>query len=348
MRGFLLTEELADLYSSLGTLLDRGRPLSDTLAALADAYGETSFGAVVRELAARIESGVRLHTAMSENPAIFPVNHIQIIATAESDDRLPQTLCNLAAIAQYRPRVLRRSRKAVVAPALCLAVVCLVCWLSFTVIMPCAHRILREMLGDEHLPLLTRFFIRSSEVFEPLGLQPVGFAVLLTAVSVWMWIGLPGSMGAARILMSFRPILRLSVARADFALLCTIISNRLSADSERPCILPTDETLFLTPEIREGIIRWSEYTGAPLRGIHESERGGAVQFEQLLALVTRGSENKQEAIIGIDGLAKSCLEQVHAWGRDEMGILPVLVLAFYSLIIGAAVLALFMPLLSWI
>ena len=136
------------------------------------------------------------------------------------------------------------------------------------------------------------------------------------------------------------------MVRADFALLCTVIGNRISDRTGRPYIRQTDQAFYLTPDIRRGIENWSHITGTPFQAIHQPATCAAGRFEQLLTLATKGSNNEDEAIAQIDALAANCLEQSHADSQGGMNVVPALLIVFLAIMMGGTVLAFFLPLFS--
>jgi len=170
---------VADFFFQLGTLLRAGVPLLQALELVADGMPRSTLQAVVRNLAAQIQSGTTLTEAMGQFPGVFPAVVISLVQVADKTGTLPQVCEELRAYLTWLDKMSGEVRQAMLYPTMLLSAVVLFVVGMFTFVVPRFAKVLVDLKVE--LPPLTKFVLGLSDFFVANAL-PILCVILLLVV----------------------------------------------------------------------------------------------------------------------------------------------------------------------
>ena len=173
--------EIIGIYRQMGSALDAGLPLPETLQMLSRETGNPRLGALLSFLRVKIAEGLALSEAMRLLPRVFPPVHIAVVRAGEECGRLEQVLSELADQAEALSNMNRRFASALVYPTvIALAVLLLFNFVLFGIVP--RFGVMFGDLGITDLPPITRLVLLLSHSVFP-GIILIALGVLI-AVSV--------------------------------------------------------------------------------------------------------------------------------------------------------------------
>jgi len=187
----LSTEESAELAARLAAMAQSGLPLEGGLRALADEVARPRLARVLRNLAARLERGEKLETAIAAQGSRLPAHLRGLIVAGVRSGHLPIVLDQFVALARRQQDIHRRVVLTFAYPALLLGIM--------AALMVCCHLLFIQQFAQvfrdfgTKLPDITLFFISFSGVvaWTMLGIAIVVVMVPLAAMFLPLgaWLG---------------------------------------------------------------------------------------------------------------------------------------------------------------
>ncbi len=187
----LTAEESAELAGHLAALAQSGLPLEGGLRALADEVARPRLRRVLRNLAARLEDGEPLETAIAAQGSRLPADLRGLIVAGVRSGRLPMMLDQYVALARRQQDLRRRVLLTLAYPALLLGIMAALMVFFHLMITPEFAQIFRDF--GTRLPDITNLCIHYTGVFAwtMLGLTIAVVLVPLAALFLPLgaWLG---------------------------------------------------------------------------------------------------------------------------------------------------------------
>ncbi len=330
--------ESAELAARLAALTQSGLPLEGGLVALADEVGRPRLARVLRNLAARLERGEKLETAIAAQGSRLPADLRGLIVAGVRSGRLPIVLDQFAALARRQQDLRRRVLLILAYPALLLGIMAALMVFFRLFLTEQFDQLFRGF--NMELPRITDLYLRFSGVvaWMVLGLAIAALIVPLAA----MFLPLGAWLGRAT---SWIPVFGTIVR-----------DNRHSQFSHLMALLLKEEVPL--PEAL-GLAAIALQDTALARPCHEAAAAveGGTPLDRALAIA--GFPDSLTALVAW-GQQKTCLaeafraaaEAFEARTNSQTALLNMLALPLiYMLIVtfaGVTILALVMPLTSLI
>jgi type IV pilus assembly protein PilC len=170
--------EIIGIYRQMGSALDAGLPLPETLQMLSRETGNPRLGALLSFLRAKIAEGLALSEAMRLLPRVFPPVHIAVVRAGEESGRLEQVLLELADQAEALSNMNRRFASALVYPTvIALAALLLFNFVLFGIVPRFA--VMFNDLGMRDLAITSLVLLLSHSIFP--GIILIALGVLIAA-----------------------------------------------------------------------------------------------------------------------------------------------------------------------
>lgn len=174
--------EIIGVYRQIGSALEAGLPLPETLQTLSRETRNPRLGALLHFLRAKIDEGLALSETMKMLPRVFPPVHTAVIRAGEESGRLEQVLSELADQAEALSNMNRRFASSLVYPTVVSLFALVLFNGAFLGIVP-KFRVMFSDLGIMELPWITRLaFLLSGTLFPALSLIAIGLAIAVAVV----------------------------------------------------------------------------------------------------------------------------------------------------------------------
>ncbi len=199
--GGVKDEDLIIFTRQLGTMLNAGIPILQTLEALRI---QTESAVLKKNLAAILSSvngGSRLSEAMAEFPKTFSAQYVSIVASGESGADLVQSLASLSEWMEREREIKTEVKSALRYPLIVVVALFFVAWLLAIKVIPELAKFFAR--STVPLPLPTRMLVKGNILFQ--HYWPIGLAVVVIIT-------------AAVIILLRIPSVRLSFDRLKFKL----------------------------------------------------------------------------------------------------------------------------------
>ena len=174
--------EKISFIKNLAVMLKAGFPVSRALRALTEQTSNSTFSAALADIATQVESGQTLGTAMAKYPKIFSNVFVNVIKVGEVSGNLEESLFNLATQLKKDHDLVRKTKGAMIYPAIVLSAMFVVSVLMFTFVLPKLILLFEDF--DVELPLLTRIIISVVNIMKEYGIFVlVGFVALVVGIT---------------------------------------------------------------------------------------------------------------------------------------------------------------------
>jgi len=154
----------------LASITKAGIPLERGLRELAKDVGSKSMRKLIDAIAGELEAGVSIEQAFEKRQKAFPPLYGRILKAGVETGRLSEMLTSLNRHLEMAGRTRRIIFEAMSYPAVILTLAAIVLTGVFLLIIPQFDPILREMVGGERLPPLTRLFLNMAKNVVPFWL----------------------------------------------------------------------------------------------------------------------------------------------------------------------------------
>jgi type IV pilus assembly protein PilC len=157
-------KELAVFSRQFATMVNSGLPILRALAILSE---QTSNGELARVLTAvrlDVEQGASLSSAMQKHPKVFNDLYISMVKSGETGGQLDDVLLRLAALLENEVKLRGKIKSAMTYPIAVVALVVLIMSAMLLFVVPQFESIYSNLGGD--LPLPTRFLLTLSDLFK--------------------------------------------------------------------------------------------------------------------------------------------------------------------------------------
>lgn len=164
--------DLIELYLELGTMLKSGIPLTVALKDAGTTAGNRALAEAIADVAARVQGGEGLSSAMRSRPAVFPALACDLVEAGETTGRLDDTFLGLAGYLQRDIETRDQVKAALRYPAIVFGAAVVVVGTTITYVLPNFAVVFTRL--NEELPLPTRVILFAGE-----WVSSNGFALLL-------------------------------------------------------------------------------------------------------------------------------------------------------------------------
>ena len=174
------TQDIIDFTRQLASLLSSGIALRRALVAQRDQVRSPGLKEALRQIIQDIEAGQRFSDVFARHPTVFPEFYLRMLRVGEATGGVPAVLQQLTDNLQRRNAVGDKVRRALVYPAISLAVALVAAVILVTYSLPSLTGLLNDYGGE--LPIATRLLINISDFLQAyilLVLGPVAVLVLL-------------------------------------------------------------------------------------------------------------------------------------------------------------------------
>ena len=175
-------QDVIDFTKQMQSLLSSGIPLRRALIVQRDQTRSLGLKEALAQIIMEIEAGTRVSDAFARHTTVFPEFYLRLLRVGEATGSLPFTLEQLADNLKRRKTVADRVKRALIYPAISLAVAFIAAVVLVTYSLPSLTSLLREFGGQ--LPRATQLLITISDALQAYGIlfvgPLVGFAVLAT------------------------------------------------------------------------------------------------------------------------------------------------------------------------
>ncbi|MGB0951607.1 MAG: type II secretion system F family protein [Planctomycetota bacterium] len=174
-------KEVMQFSVQLGSSLEAGIPILQSVQACADMTRNQNFQQVLQSMAVEIEGGAPLSDAMRQYPNVFPHAYVGTVAAGEASGTLEDMLENLVEFLEADLEVRSDVRSAIMYPAIVVVSLCLAVAVLVVFVVP---RFTAFYSGfDTELPVATRMLMSFSTFLQEhyalvlLGMIGAGFAL---------------------------------------------------------------------------------------------------------------------------------------------------------------------------
>jgi type IV pilus assembly protein PilC len=157
-------KELAVFSRQFATMVNSGLPILRALTILADQTSNGELARVLTEVRLDVEQGASLSAAMGKHPKIFNDLYISMVKSGETGGSLDDVLLRLAGLLEYEVKLRGKIKSAMTYPIAVVALVVLIMSAMLFFVVPQFKSIYDNLGGD--LPLPTRFLLMLSDAFK--------------------------------------------------------------------------------------------------------------------------------------------------------------------------------------
>lgn len=322
----------------LSTMVNAGLPLVQSLHILTEQSDNPSFKKILREIEQNVETGSNLSDAMAKFPAIFSELFINLVRAGEASGMLDEILNRLAAYLESINNLIRKVRSALVYPIAVSIMAVLVVIVLMVKVVPTFKSIFADFKAD--LPLPTTILIAISELMQKYFLVGIGLLIILGFVVRRYLRTEKGRLRFDSIKLNmyvFGPILR-KVAISKFTrTLSTLVKSGVPILTSLDIVGKTSGNVVIEKAVIDvrNSIREGESIAQPL-----SKCG---VFPHMVVQMIRVGEETGSLEDMLGKISDFYDEQVDAAVAGLTSIIEPILIAFLGLVIGAIVIAMFMP-----
>jgi type IV pilus assembly protein PilC len=169
-------KELAVFSRQFATMINSGLPILRALAILADQTENPMLGQTLGAARLDIEQGASLSQAMGKHPKVFNNIYISMVRSGETGGSLDDTLLKLASMLEDEVRLRGKIKSAMTYPVAVVGLVTLIMSAMLLFVVPQFKTIYGQLGGQ--LPLPTRLLLMCSQTFQKFWYIVLGGAFL--------------------------------------------------------------------------------------------------------------------------------------------------------------------------
>ena len=327
---------------NLSVTLKAGLPLARALAILAKQMPNPYFQKVVADVGQRVESGKALSESLAAYPKVFPPLFVNMVKVGETSGGLDETLEYLAGQISRDYNLLRRTRGAMMYPAVVLFALLAIGYLMFTFVLPKLTDSLQQF--NTQLPVLTRVIIAVVNVFSQYSL--VVLFVFLAAVAGFVaWHRTPAGRRAVHRLLLSLPLISTIIKKLNLARFTIIFGGLLKSGTPIVEALSVTARTMTNVYYEDAIADASEKVKIGVNLVAALERYPKLFTPMVTQMVSVGEES---------GTMEKVLEEVAVFYEAEVDdtvknlssiIEPVLVIVIGA-VVGLLAVGLILPIYS--
>jgi type IV pilus assembly protein PilC len=320
-------DDIFGLFQQLSTMLQAGMPLMDALQLAGGQTQSKKLGAVMDNIAGKVQSGSALWAAAKDHPKIFEPHWIQVIRTGEISGQIGPLLGRLTQNMKETREARGKLISAMIYPSIifCVAVAALVIMLWFVV--PTFTQFFKETGGT--LPGITRGVIAVSNFLQHYGVYGV-IGVVGIAVGFRYWLKTPGGGRTFTSFLLFTPLFGDILVNASMEKFASNLALLLRAG------MPLLESLYALDGVFERNLPYREALALVQKRVSSGGNLAAALTEAklftpiLITLIRVGEESGQLPLV---------LEQVASYYKSKVAALAARITAMIEpcIILGMGV-----------
>lgn len=339
-------KKLATFTRQLATLLDAGQALVRALRTLErQAHRDPAVGNVIKDLADAVEGGGTFSEALTGHPKTFSKLYVSMVRAGEAAGQLEGTLNNLALFMEKAERIRGRVKSALAYPITVLVVAIIITTFLMVYIVPKFRDIFNEMLEGEPLPALTNFVIGISEFLVNHYLVAIALVFGLIIGIVLLKRTKSGAYATDLILIKMPPFNAL-VVRATTARVCrtlgTLMDSGVSVLQALQIARETAGNAVISNVMQEvhDAVKEGEGMSRPLQS--------AGVFPPIVISMVEVGEETGALPSMLNRISDVYEEEVDRAVEALTAMLEPLTIVLLAVVVGAIVIAMFLPLVKLI
>ena len=331
-------DELVIFSRQLATMVDSGISLVQALSILSEQSESKALSATTVIIRGDIESGSSFYNALSKHPQVFSELYINMAKAGESSGKLDEILDRLATYLEKANSLQRKVRSSLVYPAVVISLALIITIVLLVKVVPIFKNIFETLGGT--LPLPTQILIGISDVMSRYFLLVfIGFGIFVFLFK--KYISTPhGRYQFDRSILKlpiFGPLFR-KVAIARFSrTLATLVRSGVPILNALTIVGKTAGNKVVEENVLNACISIKE--GEPISGPLSKDN----VFPPMVTRMISVGEQTGQLEKMLNKIADFYEEQVDAAVSGLVSMIEPLVIAFLGIVIGAIVIALFLP-----
>jgi len=331
-------KDLAIFSRQFATMINSGLPLLRALNILADQTDNPELKRVVREVRNDIETGISLSAGMAKHPKVFPSLMINMTKAGEIGGFLDSVLLQIATNYEAEVRLRGKVKSAMTYPVVVFIMAMMMCTGMLLFIVPTFAKMFNGLGGK--LPAPTQLLITLSNILK--GGAPIFIVFIIAGVVVWRKVKTTDRVrNVVDPLKLKAPVfgnLFQKIALARFARnLGTMMRSGV----------PILQSLDIVADTTGNVV-----LGRAVRDVQDSVRTGESLAKPLEKHPVFPSMVVQMMVVGEDtGALDTMLEKIAEFYDQEVeatteqltALIEPLMIGFLGLIVGAMIIALYMP-----
>lgn len=321
-RLLLLTQALAEA-------LEAGVPLLSTFHAVADQEDDERIGALLEDVAARVEAGQVLSDAMAAHPRAFPTVYCALVRAGEQSGNLPRVLYSIAGFLEWRLEISGIVKQAMIYPLVVATAGYGMLLFLLSFVIPRLGSVLSK-IGTE-LPAASRMLIAVSAFVSENVIAVVLVSVAAVAGAV-LALRTRGAREFAASLMSRLPVLRHVIGTLAIAQFCRTFGVLLQAGLTMTHALELAAASVPTPRFREDI---DEVRQRILGGERLVDVATDIELLPPVALsMVRVGEEAGRLPVTFERLSRLYDREVKAAVKRALGLMEPVVTVLLGIVVG--------------
>ncbi len=325
----------------LATMVDAGLPLLTALAALyeqADPKKQAGLKFIVGEIMARVQQGDTFNEAISKHPKVFSRLYISMIKAGETGGMIAEILDRLAGFLESNARLVKKVKSAMTYPVVvfCMAILAVVGMLIFVV--PTFAAMFQNLGGE--LPLPTQILVAMSNGLKTGG--PVLLVLCVIGYIVWHRVKhtekVRGFLDPLKLKLPVFGGLFQKIAISRFTRnLGTMISSGVPILQSLDIVADTTGNVVVREAVRD--IQTSVRNGESLSAPLANHKVFPAMVVQMMAV----GEDTGALDTMLHKISDFYDQEVESTADALASLIEPLMIAFLGGIIGAMIIALYMP-----
>lgn len=240
IKSVSLLEKLT-FVNNLAVTIRAGLPISRALGILEKQMPNPYFRHVIGTLAHNVETGQTLSSSMAVYPRVFSTLMISMVKVGESTGELDKTLEYLGTQISRDYNLLRRTKGALIYPAVVFFALLIIGYLMFTFVLPKLTATFKEFQTD--LPFLTTLIVKVVDLVSHYSLLIAGL-IVISIFSFFSWKRTPGGKIVTHRVILFLPVIGKLVKKINLARFTIVLSSLMhSGMSIVEALKTTSETV---------------------------------------------------------------------------------------------------------
>jgi type IV pilus assembly protein PilC len=334
-------KELSVFSRQFATMVNSGLPILRALAILADQTSNPELAKTLAACRVDIEQGSSLSSAMQKHPKVFNDLFVSMVKSGETGGQLDNVLLRLADMIENEVKLRGKIKAAMTYPIAVVALVSLIMAAMLLFVVPQFKSIYGQLGGT--LPLPTRLLLTVSDVFKKFWFMVIG-GIFVARFFFRRWKATPAgreSVDAFKLRVPIFGTLFQKTALARFAgTLSMLLRSGVPILQALDIVSDTVNNKVIAKAVTDvqGSVREGESMAKPLA----KHRVFPPMVVQMLAV---GEETGQVDVM-LEKVATFYNQEVEAAVDSLTSLIEPLLIAIVGGAVGAAVIALYMPMFN--
>jgi type IV pilus assembly protein PilC len=339
--GHVKLKHLSIFARQFATMINSGLPILRALAILSEQSQSKELSKILFQVRTDVEQGASLSGAMSKHPKAFNDLFIAMVKSGETGGVLDSVLLRLADIIEREVELRRKIKSAMTYPIAVVALVVLIMAAMLLFVVPQFESIYKQLGGQ--LPLPTRVLLNMSK-----GVRTYWYVVIVASVGIWFGIGRIKKVPRGRELLDglklkvpiFGPLFHKTAVARFSSTLGMLLRSGVPILQSLEIVGDTVNNKVVSRAIEDvqGSVREGETIARPLSK-------HAVFPSMVVQMLAVGEETGQIDTM-LDKVADFYNSEVSAAVDALTSLIEPLLIAIIGGCVGAAVIALYMPMFN--